>query len=245
MKRNYTLAVSSDAQKALEAYRVRLAALDRAAERERQTAKDERKAWDEYVAEVNKEKYNGSYTRFARARQSGRFDELLKAHSAAKADSNKSKLIVRALQESAHRAATAYIGKMIEANAALIDGTPTTYKCFKDFIFRVSDSLDRAGGYVSDGGRWVQVYTSYTSEDRYIKIAGASGIFSVDDMPTMPDDTGAAPSAIYSAADAYVGVIKQAESARDVYRSKIAELKESVSALGAYALEDIENVSRR
>ena len=77
-----------------------------------------------------------------------------------------------------------------------------------------------------------------------IKIAGSSGIFSVDDMPTMPDDTGANPSAIYAAADSYEDVRKQAENARDDYRSKIAELRERVSTLGDYALDDIENATR-
>lgn len=243
MKRNYTLTVSSGARKALEAYRARLAELDRAAEREKQAIEDEREAWGKYVAEINKAKEAGSYTRFAK--QSGRLEELSKAHSAAVVDNKKNRLIVRALQESAHLAATAYIGEMIEANATLIDGTPTTYKCFKDFICRVAEKLDRADGYVSSDGQEVKVPTSYTSGYRYIKIAGDSGIFSADDMPTMPDDTGAEPSAIYAAADAYAEVRKQAEDARDVYLSKIAELKESVSALGAYALEDIENVSRR
>ena len=242
MKRNYTLTVSSDARKALEAYRVRLAELDRAAEREKQAIEDEREAWSKYVAEANKARESGSYTRFAK--QSGRLGELSKAHSAAVVDNKKNRLIVRALQESAHRAATAYIGQMIKANAALIDGTPTTYKCFKDFLCRVSEKLDRADGYVSRDGQWVQVYTDYTSDCRYIKIAGDSGIFSADDMPTMPDDTGAKPSAIYAAADSYEDVRKQAENARDDYRSKIAELKERVSALGDYALDDIENATR-
>lgn len=242
MKRNYTLTVSSGAQKALEAYRVRLAALDRAAEREKQAIEDEREAWNKYVAEVNKAKEAGSYTRFAK--QSGRLEELSKAHSAAVVDNKKNTLIVHALQESAHRAATAYIGQMIEANAVLIDGTPTTYKCFKDFICRVAEKLDRADGYVSSDGQWVKVSTSYTSEYRYIKIAGDSGIFSVDDMPTMPDDTGVEPSAIYAAADIYEDVRKQAENARDDYRSKIAELEKRVSALGDYALGDIRNASR-
>lgn len=241
MKRNYTLTTSDAAQKALDAYRVRLSALDSAAEKQTQAAELESSKWCAYRVAVDTAKANGEYSRFAK--QTGDIGDLLSAYTAACADREKTAIVTRAIQESAHRAATAYIGQMIAANSDLIDGTPTTYKCFKDFLSRVVEPLDRVSAWTACDGRWIQVSAGYASGYRYITIAGDDGIFSAEDMPTMPDYTGADPSAIYAAADAYADIKKQVEAARDAYKAQIAELKDSASALGTSALDDLEKIA--
>ena len=241
MKRNYTLNVSDAAQKALDAYRVRLSALDSAADRQAEAADAERSTWCAYAAAIDAAKADGKYSRFAK--QTGKLKELSKAHSAACADREKTALVTRAIKESAHRAATAYIGQMIAANADLIDGTPTTYKCFKDFLDRVAEPLDRVSAWTACDGQWVQVSAGYESGYRYITIA-SDGIFRADSMPTMPDDIGADPSAIYAAADAYADIKMQVESARDAYKAQIVELKDSASALGTVALDDLDKIAK-
>ena len=241
MKRNYTLTTSDAAQKALDAYRVRLSALDSAAEKQTQAAELESSKWCAYRVAVDTAKANGEYSRFAK--QTGDIGDLLSAYTAACVKRSKAALVTRAMQESTHRAATAYIGQMVAANSDLIDGTPTTYKCFKDFLNRVVEPLDRASAWVCSDGEWVQVSADYASGYRYITITN-DGVFRADNMPTMPDDIGADPSAIYAAADAYADIKKQVEAARDAYKAQIAELKDSVSALGAVALDDLENMAK-
>ena len=241
MKRKYTLTTSDAAQKALDAYRVRLSALDSAVDKQTQAADAERSALRAYMAAIDAAKANGNYSRFAR--RTGKLKELSSAHTAAYVERDKTALITRAIQESAHRAATAYIGQMIAANADLIDGTPTTYKCFKDFLGRVAEPLDRISTYMTSDGEWVQVYADYTSGYRYITIA-KDGIFWAEDIPTMPDDIGPSPSAIYAAAGVYADVKKQVEAARDDYMAHIAELKYKVGALGTVALDDLANIAK-
>lgn len=241
MKRNYTLTTSDAAQKALDAYRVRLSALDSAVDKQTQAANLERSTWCAYEAAIDAAKASGNYSRFAK--QTGEFKELSKAHSAAYADREKTALVTRAIKESAHRAATAYIGQMIAANSDLIDGTPTTYKCFKDFLNRVVEPLDRVSAWTAYDGQWIQVSAGYESGYRYITIAN-DGVFRADSMPTMPDYIGADPSAIYAAADAYADIKKQVEAARDAYKAQIAELKDSVNALGSVALDDLEKIAK-
>lgn len=90
----------------------------------------------------------------------------------------------------------------------------------------------------------MQVSAGYTGGYRYITIAGNDGIFSADSMPTMPDDIGASPSAIYAAADAYADIKKQVEAARDAYKAQIVELEDSVSALGSAALDDLDKIAK-
>lgn len=241
MKRKYTLTTSKAAQKALDAYRARLSALDSAVDKQTQAADAERSAWCAYRDAIDAAKANGEYTRFTW--KTGKLKELSKAHNAAYAYREKTELITRAIKESAHRAATAYIGQMIAANAELIDGTPTTYKCFKDFLHRVAEPLDRVDAWVTCDGEWVQVSADYTSGFRYITITSGDTFWS-EDMPAMPDDIGASPSAIYAAADAYADVKKQVEAARDAYKAQILEIENSVNALGASAIEDIEKIAK-
>ena len=241
MKRNYTLTTSDAAQKALDAYRVRLSALDSAVDKQTKAADAERSTWCAYETAIDAAKANGEYSRFAK--QTGKLKELSKAHSAACADREKTALVTRAMQESAHRAATAYIGQMIAANSDLIDGTPTTYKCFKDFLSRVVEPIDRVSAWTDYDGDWIKVSAGYASGYRYIAIMN-DGVFRADNMPTMPDDIGADPSAIYAAADAYADIKKQVEAARDAYKAQIAELKDSASALGTSALDDLEKIAK-
>lgn len=241
MKRNYTLTTSDAAQKALGAYRVRLSALDSAVDKQTQAANLERSTWCAYISAADAAKADGEYSRFAK--QTGKIKELSDAHNAAFADREKTALVTRAVQESAHRAATAYIGQMIAANADLIDGTPTNYKCFRDFLNRVSEPLDRASAWIACDGQWIQVSAGFASGYRYIKIAD-DGIFRADSMPTMPDYIGADPSAIYAAADIYADIKKQVEAARDAYKAQIVELKDSVGALGTVALDDLDKISK-
>lgn len=241
MKRNYTLTTSDAAQKALDAYRVRLSALDSAADRQTQAADAERSTWCAYETAIDAAKASGGYSRFAK--QEGKLKELSKAHSAACADREKTAIVTRAMQESAHRAATTYIGQMIAANSDLIDGTPTTYKCFKDFLSRVVEPLDRVSAWTDYDGDWIKVSADYARGYRYIQIAD-DGIFSAEHMPTMPDYIGADPSAIYAAADAYAYIKKQVEAARDAYKEQIVDLKDKVSALGSVALDDLEKIAK-
>lgn len=241
MKRKYTLATSEAAQKALDAYRVRLSALDSAVDKQVQADELERSAWRAYSDAIDAAKANGNYSRFTK--KTGKLGELLKAYNSACTYHKKTELITRALKESAHRAATAYVGQMIAANSDLIDGTPTTYKCFRDFIRRVAEPLDRVSAWVSNDGEWIQVWADYVSGYRYITIT-TGDTFWAEDMPTMPDYIGASASAIYAAADAYEDVKKQVEAARDAYKAQIVDLKDSVSALGASALEDLEKIAK-
>ena len=241
MKRKYTLTTSDAAQKALDAYRARLSALDSAVDKQAQAADAERESWNTYRDAIDAAKANGEYSRFAM--KTGKLKELSEAYNTAYAYHKKTDLVTRALKESAHRAATAYIGQMIAANAGLIDGTPTTYKCFRDFLHRVAEPLDRVDAWVICDGEWVQVSADYTSRHRYITITSGD-TFWAEDMPAMPDDIGASPSAIYAAADAYADVKKQVEAARDAYKAQIVELKDKVSALGASALEDLEKIAK-
>ena len=241
MKRKYTLTTSEAAQKALDAYRVRLSALDRAVDKQTQAYELERSAWRSYSDAMDAAKAGGNYSRFTK--KTGKLKELSEVYNSACVNHKKTDIITRALKESAHRAATAYIGQMIAANSDLIDGTPTTYKCFRDFIRRVAGPLDRVSAWVSNDGEWIQVWADYAGGYRYITITRGD-TFWTEDMPTMPNDIGAHPSAIYAAADAYADIKKQVEAARDAYKAQIVELKDSVSALGASALEDLEKIAK-
>ena len=108
---------------------------------------------------------------------------------------------------------------------------------------RVVEPIDRVSAWTDYDGDWIKVSADYARGYRYITIAN-DGIFSAEDMPTMPDNTGADPSAIYAAADDYADIKKQVEAARDAYKAQISELKDSVSALGTVALDDLENMAK-
>lgn len=245
MKRNYTLTTSDAAQKALDAYRVRLSALDSAVDKLRklESAHDEvYSAFKAALGDYRKERG----TRFAEHTDS--LKDLSAKKDLAYAEISRQNLVIDALQESAARAATAYAGQMVEANADLIDGVTVTYKCFSDFLDRVSEPLGSnisVSLYTHFCGSVVEIKAHFGGHDhnRSFKIC-SSRVFSAEHMPTMPDDVGADPSAIYAAAEAYADIRTQVEAARDAYKAQIVELEDRVGALSQYALETLSQAAR-